>query len=190
MVQAFFVSRYWTVSRNIITTIVLVALVTTALALGLYVTTKAYGNEGSFQILQSINSELIAWLTFAASTDVLIAATLAFEMRKRRTGIFKTDSVLTHVGVYGVATGAVTAAAVTAQLLLFTIWNIFEAIVFFGLSLGGLYIATFLANLHTRSSLRTLASQPQSNFIELSGLSDPHRTKVTVTSTVQRSRDA
>ncbi|KAF8316107.1 hypothetical protein DL93DRAFT_2227022 [Clavulina sp. PMI_390] len=96
---------------------------------------------------------------------------IAFEMQKRRTGFIRTDSVLNHIALYGVATGAVTATVVTIQLLLFTAANMLEPILFFGMPLGGIYIATFLANLHTRSSLRTIASQSDTGVMELSDMS-------------------
>ncbi|KAF8309520.1 hypothetical protein DL93DRAFT_1760412 [Clavulina sp. PMI_390] len=94
-----------------------------------------------------------------AGGDIILAVALAIEMRNRTGYSKKTDSVLNRVAVYGVATGAVTATLVSVQLLLYVAWNLYEDLIFFGMPYGGVYIATFLANLHTRSSLKRIAAQ-------------------------------
>ncbi|KAF8318118.1 hypothetical protein DL93DRAFT_2153865 [Clavulina sp. PMI_390] len=177
-----------------------VLLMTCALGLGLDITIRSYMTlESSFQTLYAVDEVLKVWLSFASATDILIAASLAFEMRKRHTGLSKTDTVLNRIALYGAATGAVTATVVTTQLLLFTVGGMFEPIIFFGMyieivskwlnvyPLGGIYITTFLANLHTRSSLRVLASQPQ-GAIELSNMPTSHaQFQVTVMTAVSQS---
>ncbi|KAF8318117.1 hypothetical protein DL93DRAFT_2225869 [Clavulina sp. PMI_390] len=102
MVQAFFISRYWSVSRNIFITILLTALATCALGLGFYVTIVSYlSPQSSFQTLAAVHGVLTAWLSFAAFVDIMIAAALAFEMKKRRTGFQKYDaSIATNMGLF------------------------------------------------------------------------------------------
>ncbi|KAF8318119.1 hypothetical protein DL93DRAFT_2076086 [Clavulina sp. PMI_390] len=119
MVQAFFISRYWSISRNTAITALLVVIMLAALGLGLYIAIRSLMfPQSSFLTLYAVYEVLKVWLPFAALTDITIAVALAFEMRKRRTGFFKTDSVLTRLALYGAATGAVTAIVVTIQLLL------------------------------------------------------------------------
>ncbi|KAF8309519.1 hypothetical protein DL93DRAFT_2230900 [Clavulina sp. PMI_390] len=189
MVQTFFLTRFWTISRNLPVTISLVVLVTAALGLGLYIMVRSYMFPNS--ALETLNAEstaaVIAWLSFAAGADIILAVALALELRNLHTGYSKTDSVLNRVAVYGVATGAVTATLVSIQLLMYAVWNLFEDLIFFGLPLGGVYIATFLANLHTRSSLQRIATRTVSDGIELASRRQP--THVTVTSTVVFRRD-
>ncbi|KAF8316108.1 hypothetical protein DL93DRAFT_2166337 [Clavulina sp. PMI_390] len=181
MVQSFFVSRYWIGNAS--------SIYPRTRIISLDVTVESYlSPQSSFNTLAAIDKVLTAWLTLTTFTDITVAATLAFEMRKRRTGFFKTDSMLNRVAIYGVATGAVTATIVTIQLLLYTVADMLEPILFFGMPLGGIYIATFLANLHTRSSLRGMGSD--AGAIELSPVSATlPRTDVTVTSVVLHARD-
>ncbi|KAF8309516.1 hypothetical protein DL93DRAFT_2085632 [Clavulina sp. PMI_390] len=189
MVQVFFLTRYWSFSHNIPVTVGVVLLVTAALGLGLYIVIRSYTSpESSIQTLNAESNAVTAWLTFAATADIVLAISLALDIRKRRTGYYKTDSVLKRVALYGAATGAVTATLVTIQLLIFTAGHMFEDIVFFGLPLGGVYIATFLANLHTRSSLQKLASQHHSERFELSGRQQ-QSTQVMITSVVVLKHD-
>ncbi|KAF8321583.1 hypothetical protein DL93DRAFT_2072324 [Clavulina sp. PMI_390] len=99
-------------------------------------------------------------MTITALTDVLLASVLAFEMRKRRTGHSRTNSILNRLILYVVATGAISASLVIVMLFLFTIANIIESVLLFALPLGAIYITTLLANLHLRSSLRTALEVP------------------------------
>ncbi|KAF8319299.1 hypothetical protein DL93DRAFT_2164517 [Clavulina sp. PMI_390] len=123
---------------------------------GLYTVVRSYLTpESSTATVQAQGWDMGVWLAMAAAADILLAMSLAFEMRKRRTGHFKTDSVLNRLALYGVATGAVTAILVIILLFLFVVADIVEILLLFALPLGGVYIVTLLSNLHLRSSLRS-----------------------------------
>ncbi|KAF8306815.1 hypothetical protein DL93DRAFT_2232437 [Clavulina sp. PMI_390] len=216
IVQLFFLSRYWSVSRNVHVTISLSLLVATTLGeivfhcySALATLTKntqagflrhAVSVIRSYQFPHSpsatLAGELVAskfWLCFSATADLMLAAALAIEMRRHHTGYSRTDSTLNRLAIYGVATGAVTATAVFAEIFMTLVAHHYEGFVLIGFPLGGLYITTFLANLHTRSALRTIIG---SESYELSATAPrtfgPPRntnTNVTVTSVIVLQRD-
>ncbi|KAF8306816.1 hypothetical protein DL93DRAFT_2101496 [Clavulina sp. PMI_390] len=146
--------------------------------------------------LATLEGELLAsklWFCFSAVTDVMLAAALAIEMRRQHTGYSRTDSMLNRLALYGIATGGVTAAAVVAAVFMTLVAHHYEGFDLIGFPLGGLYITTFLANLHTRSALRTII---HSESLELSataphtfGTPRPTNTGVLVASIVIFRRD-
>ncbi|KAF8306813.1 hypothetical protein DL93DRAFT_164168 [Clavulina sp. PMI_390] len=165
-VQSFFLWRYWSVSRNRPVTILLGLLVLNTLGFAIYISVRSFQFPDSG--LATLEGELWAskfWLSFSAATDVVLAAALVIEMRRQHTGYSRTDSLLNRLAIYGVGTGGVTATAVIADLFTSVVARHYEGFALIGLPLGGLYIATFLANLHTRSALRTIVD---SQSLELS----------------------
>ncbi|KAF8310768.1 hypothetical protein DL93DRAFT_2169489 [Clavulina sp. PMI_390] len=159
IVQLFFLWRYWSVSRNLPITILLTLLVAFTLGFAIFLVVRSY--QFSDSALTTLEAEVWAstlWLSFSAVADAMLAIALAVEMRKQPerepSNLLRTDSLLNQLALYGVATGAVTASAVIAELFLCSVVHIYEGLILIGLPLGSLYIATFLANLHTRSYLR------------------------------------
>ncbi|KAF8308743.1 hypothetical protein DL93DRAFT_2170860 [Clavulina sp. PMI_390] len=88
MVQTFFVTRFWTVSRNLPATISFILLVTAGLGLGLYITIRSYmfPDSATATLNAASTSVQIAWMSFNASADIILAVALAIELRSRQTG--------------------------------------------------------------------------------------------------------
>ncbi|KAF8294529.1 hypothetical protein DL93DRAFT_2173976 [Clavulina sp. PMI_390] len=161
-VHLFFLSRYWSVSRNAPVTMLLGALALSTFGSALYVVFRSYQLSSAIAVFQEELSASKLWLSFSAATDVTLAAALAVEMRRQHTG---TDSVLNRLAIYGIATGGVTATVVVVELFMTLVAHRYEGFTLIVSPLGSLYITTFLAGLHTRWTLRTFI-QPGS--IELS----------------------
>ncbi|KAF8319300.1 hypothetical protein DL93DRAFT_2225243 [Clavulina sp. PMI_390] len=160
-VQSFFLLRYWSVSRNLFVTIPLSLSVLLDFAFGVYCVWRSYRTpQSSIAALESQGWAFTVWLALAAASDVILAISLAFEMRKRRTGHHRTDSVLNRLALYGVATGAITATVVIILLFLFVVADRVEIFLLFVIPLGAVYIVTLLSNLHLRISLRTALEAP------------------------------
>ncbi|KAF8308671.1 hypothetical protein DL93DRAFT_2170906 [Clavulina sp. PMI_390] len=194
IVQFFFLWRYWSVSKNLYITTSLSLLVATTLAFAIFSAVRS--SQFPHSALATLAGSMFAsklWLCFSATTDLMLAAALAIEMRRHHTGYSRTDSTLNRLAIYGVATGGVTATAVFAEIFMTLVANHYEGFVLIGIPLGGLYITTFLANLHTRSALRNIIS-PESYQLSATaprtfGANRTTHTNVTVTSVVVLQRD-
>ncbi|KAK0449243.1 hypothetical protein EV421DRAFT_1400578 [Armillaria borealis] len=114
------------------------------------------GSMGEFQQL--------IWVTSAgngssAAADILIAASLCFYLSRNRTGHRKTDSLITTLIAYSLATGLVSSLIRVVIVITFaTMPNNYIWLAFCWIG-GKCYVNSFLASLNCRDSLREKAAQ-------------------------------
>ncbi|KAL5478260.1 hypothetical protein ACEPAI_2444 [Sanghuangporus weigelae] len=174
MIQIIFVRRAWILSnRNRVLTGVLSIAVIGQFA----ATTTYYGQIYHFNLLtqfvEVVHMELIlnCVLTF---TDMLIAVSLIWLLRKSRSGIGRTDSVINRLVTYTIGSGFVTglwtmSALIAAQVVTDSLIYLLIALVF-----PKLYFNCMLASLNARSRLREALSTGTGGLsIRLENFSSP-----------------
>ncbi|OBZ69062.1 hypothetical protein A0H81_11094 [Grifola frondosa] len=112
----------------------------------------------------------LTWVTClglgaAAAADILIAITMCFYLFRKRTGILRSDSVVTRLMIYSVNTGLLTSRltylSVIATICVVTFAAMptnFVWLSFFWV-MGKCYVNSFLALLNSRGSLREKVSR-------------------------------
>ncbi|KAF9504506.1 hypothetical protein BS47DRAFT_670498 [Hydnum rufescens UP504] len=118
-VQTFFVHRVYSLSGNLYLGALVQVLVLVQFGFG---TTNAI-RSNMVSKLDMMRREImwsrVSWLTTQAIADVVIAACMCLLLRRRRTGFQKTDSMLTRMILYTIATGLVTAVFSCVAVVLF-----------------------------------------------------------------------
>ncbi|KAE9393127.1 hypothetical protein BT96DRAFT_924238 [Gymnopus androsaceus JB14] len=153
-VRGFYCYRIWRLSKkNWILTAVPVFPVICALVAGLYCTSKTVGKSG----LQALNliGELDATLISICVADSILAGFLCVLLWNSRSGIRRTNSVISTLILYTVTTGLLTSVVAIATLvMMLTMKETFAyAGAFFMLS--KLYFSSLLATLNRREKIRT-----------------------------------
>ncbi|KAH9933255.1 uncharacterized protein BXZ73DRAFT_101215 [Epithele typhae] len=154
IVECFFARRLWLMGKNwlLVTTIVVMAL--------LQIIAVIIFTIESFRLVQFAKFTTLTWeicLGLGASVvgDVIIAASMCYYLYRRRTGLGKTDSVVTMLMVYSVNSGVLTSIVALLSLILFLAMptNLVWISVFF--LLGKCYVNAFLGLLNSREQLRS-----------------------------------
>ncbi|KAF8334912.1 uncharacterized protein EI90DRAFT_374816 [Cantharellus anzutake] len=83
----------------------------------------------------------------------MIAFVMSFFLNRRRTGFRQTDTMLRKLTVYSINTGLLTSALALVVMFAFAFYGFHFVHLMFILPLGGVYTASLLANLHSRSRL-------------------------------------
>jgi len=122
------------------------------LSCSLAITVKAW--HETFIGLGSIST--LFYLDFAAIfvADTLVALSLCYFLRNSRTGIKKTDSLISVLIMYTINTGVLTCVDAIVGLVLFAAMPGNLVYVAFYLQLSKLYLNAYLATLNARDSLR------------------------------------
>ncbi|KAF8330300.1 uncharacterized protein EI90DRAFT_1173379 [Cantharellus anzutake] len=97
---------------------------------------------------------MVSWLILEALDDLVIAFSVSYFFRRRRTGIPSTDSALRLLTTYAINSGVLTSAIAIVIMFDFALYGLH--FVHFALcpSLGGIYTGSLLANLHSRKRAR------------------------------------
>ncbi|KAF8309641.1 hypothetical protein DL93DRAFT_2230773 [Clavulina sp. PMI_390] len=150
-VQTFFLYRLWTLTKYRTLNFVTTALVFGNGAFSLGTTLRVYATNGTKLIKLPL---IIGYNTVSVFIDILLAGSVAWALKKHRTGFIQTDRVLNQIILYGVATGALTSLFALFILLCAALGQ--RAILRIAtVPLGGVYIVCALAHLHSRAGLRT-----------------------------------
>ncbi|KAH9933253.1 uncharacterized protein BXZ73DRAFT_101213 [Epithele typhae] len=153
VVECFFARRLYIMSKNWILagTVVILALI--HISTGLVFTVKAF-TLGHFSKFTTLKPVIVLGLVAPAVADILIAGSMCYYLYRKRTGLSRTDSIVTALMVYSVNSGLTTSIIASACVITFLamptnlIW-----IAFFWL-LGKCYVNSFLALLNSREQLR------------------------------------
>lgn len=153
LVRIMFTWRVWRMSNgNWLLSGIIFCVSTTDFACSLAITVKAWST--TFIGLESLST--LFYIDFAAIlvADSLIALSLCYFLHRSRTGIKKTDSLITVLIMYTINTGLLTAIDAIAGLVLYAIMPDNLIYVAFYLQLSKLYLNAYLATLNAREGLR------------------------------------
>ncbi|KAF7299053.1 hypothetical protein MIND_00853600 [Mycena indigotica] len=154
IVECFYARRVWIVSRNLFLTVLIASLVLSIVHFGLGIVFTV----GSFETDRNDFSSLV-WVTSAglgsaAAADLLIGISLCYYLSKSRTGIPRTDNLISTLMKYSLTTGFLTGIIACCVVITFGIMpNNFVYVAFFWL-LGKCYVNSVLAALNSREALR------------------------------------
>ncbi|KAJ7916670.1 hypothetical protein B0H13DRAFT_2658212 [Mycena leptocephala] len=154
LVQSFLVVRYWSITRNILVTLLNSFLIIVAFggsfACGVMVTIfPAFKERGKVKIPAMI------WLVTEAVADLSIAVALLWQLRKARPTLVETRSVLDWLTALTIQTGTATATLGLATLIAFLLREESNVPVGIAYTLGRVYVLSMLANLNVRRSRRS-----------------------------------
>ncbi|KAF8990765.1 hypothetical protein BDQ17DRAFT_1255476 [Cyathus striatus] len=141
--QLFFLRRIWVLSgRNIPLIITLITGCLATVSLDIALSTQIMGDL-RFSTFSSFTPEIVSVFVIGAVTDITMAGLMCFYLQRERSGFQKTDSLVTRIMHYTIATGAATSVLALGCLI--------TAMHF---SLGRMYTNALLATLNGRRSLR------------------------------------
>ncbi|KAF8880649.1 hypothetical protein BD779DRAFT_1070671 [Infundibulicybe gibba] len=183
IIRSMFALRVFRLSGgNIPVSIWIMSISLTDLICGIVITAKAF-RIGSWLELNTLSS--LMYLNFAAGTasDLSVAVTLCYLLRRSRTGFIRTDSLIKVLMMYSVNTGMI--VAIDASLGMITYIIMPHNFIFLGfyLLLSKLYLNSYLASLNARDDLRGKLDEPVVS-IHLSQMSDPRQRYDTETATI------
>ncbi|KAG8895563.1 hypothetical protein FRB99_000462 [Tulasnella sp. 403] len=121
-VQLFFSWRIWKLSRSYVLSAVIVCV---ALAQGISACVSGiwFAIINDITKISSLFPSATVWLGGSALADVMITASLVAYLSRTSTGFSQTDDVVSRLIRNTVETGAVTATAATAELILFLVYK-------------------------------------------------------------------
>ncbi|KAF4622248.1 hypothetical protein D9613_009607 [Agrocybe pediades] len=113
--------------------------------------------------------DYLLYISFAAAvaSDSLVAISLCSLLFWSRTGIKRTDSILTILMAFTINTGLLTSICAMACLITYAIWP--QRFIFMGLyfALSKLYVNSLLASLNARRSLRNWDNSEPTSLNEI-----------------------
>ncbi|KAI0749391.1 hypothetical protein C8Q80DRAFT_1269277 [Daedaleopsis nitida] len=158
LIQSFYASRIWTLSRHkpLLAIMGLFVLVTWAFAIVLFIKTVTTQTVAEYIALAPLD---IAMSVMAASTDVLLCGAMVFLLSTSRTGTQGADRLINKLMLYTVNTGLLTSffailSIITVATLPTT--SLFIAFYYIG---SQMYTVSLLATLNARLDLRMQAAQ-------------------------------
>ncbi|EMD40123.1 hypothetical protein CERSUDRAFT_81422 [Gelatoporia subvermispora B] len=158
IVEWYFARRVWYMSQNWLITGVIVVLACLHFSLGVVFTVFSF-TLGHFSRFGTLTWVTCVGLGAAAAADVLIAAAMCWSLYKKRTGIARTDSVVTTLMIYSINTGLLTSILALVSVITFATMPVnFVWLSFFWI-MGKCYVNSFLALLNSRENLREKASR-------------------------------
>ncbi|KAH9933254.1 uncharacterized protein BXZ73DRAFT_101214 [Epithele typhae] len=156
IVECFFARRLFMMSKNWILTGVVVILALVHLGTGLAFTVQSF-RLGHFSQLGSLSYIIVVGIAAPAIDDVIIAVSMCYYLYKKRTGLSRTDSVVTTMMVYSINSGLASSIVATLCVILYLAMptNLIWVACFW--LLGKCYVNSFLGLLNTRDQLRDRA---------------------------------
>ncbi|KAL0955788.1 hypothetical protein HGRIS_002002 [Hohenbuehelia grisea] len=149
IVQAFLIHRYWSISKNIYVTTLLLLVLLASFAGGVG-STVGFCNPALYGISSLTDNFLKMWLITTSSCGVLVAASLVFELSRVRTAFKSTKSLVRKLSANAIQAGL--APAFIDMITLFCYLKDKESNVGMGFALcaGRVYTLTMLWNLNMR----------------------------------------
>ncbi|KZT39541.1 hypothetical protein SISSUDRAFT_1045414 [Sistotremastrum suecicum HHB10207 ss-3] len=152
----FSLTKLWKISnRNWILCAIIATLETTSVGTQLALSVKLFGIPLWPEIAVQLRTLVSIAFALVVCTDVSIAASLCYYLRKRRTGYQQTDSMIAHLVYYTVNNGILTSALDMVMMGLFL--GVQNSLSFLAVLevISKVYVATILTSLSTRNTLRT-----------------------------------
>lgn len=155
VVQIFFAWRIYRLSRSLILPCAVVVLALFQMGAGTAGGVKMHQLPSAVDLAPD-HPALGAWLVGTAVTDVVIAVTMTVLLLRVRTGVAKTDAIISNIVRLTVETGSLTATVAIVEAVL-VLRRSFESSLLYecpALVLTKLYANTLLVNLNNREFLR------------------------------------
>ncbi|KAI0690452.1 hypothetical protein C8T65DRAFT_97724 [Cerioporus squamosus] len=167
LVQFFFAWRVKVLTSNIFAVCVICFCSFAQLCGGLG-TSIAVGKIPEFVQFQKFQVIVIIWLAFSAVADTLITAALVWHLRRNKTGMALTDSIINKIIRMTVQTGLITALCAIIDLVLFLVFPTGLHLIF-NLPLSKLYTNSLMSSLNARTGWQySESSQAMSQNVERS----------------------
>ncbi|KAJ7164455.1 hypothetical protein C8R46DRAFT_1099581, partial [Mycena filopes] len=157
IVNTYLISRFYSVSKNIIVTLVLLVMNLFA-AIMTCVPPLLGGGPGhptTVAGLKNLIPIITTWAIANAVTDLLIALSLVWALRRMKTSFKDTDRLLRRVMILSVQNGCTTALASIGAMIGSLVMPFSSISVLFTYMLGPLYLLTLLSNLNLRGSSKS-----------------------------------
>ncbi|KAJ7166690.1 hypothetical protein C8R46DRAFT_265641 [Mycena filopes] len=154
IVNSYLISRFYSVSKNIFVTLLLLLMNMFAFVMALV--TALYGagpgHAESLAQLHKLVSLATIWAIASSVTDVLIAASLVWTLRGMKTNFKDTDRLLRRVMGISVQNGCTTSIASIGGMISTILLPFSTVSLVFNYMLGPLFLLTLLSNLGLRGS--------------------------------------
>ncbi|CAL1703592.1 unnamed protein product [Somion occarium] len=156
-VQGFYIRRIWILSnRSIWLVVILSTILFTRISFGIATFTLMLTLDNWLSFRQEIGPlfTVAFGIALALFMDFLIASVLIFYLLRNRSGLRRTDHIVTFLIAYAVNTGAIT--MVVSAAIVFTFVFLKSSLLFAGLNIasGKLYANSLLGTLNARQILR------------------------------------
>ncbi|OCH88914.1 hypothetical protein OBBRIDRAFT_794804 [Obba rivulosa] len=158
LVQSFFAIRVWRTSDgNTVVPIIIMILSSAQFTLGMYYTVMIQRSHYE-STLAEVSWTAASGLACSMAADFLITVSLCYYLRKIRSGMLKTDRLISVIVMYTVNTGLLTSAVATCAIILTTVYSkqLWLSIPFSLVS--KCYVNSVLATLNAREKLRSMHS--------------------------------
>ncbi|KAJ7227871.1 hypothetical protein B0H12DRAFT_1148318 [Mycena haematopus] len=113
------------------------------------------GIRNEFREFTSFSGAIIVWLVCSALCDMLITVVLTYSLSKRKTGFTSVDGQINRIIRLSVQTGAITAAAALADVILFLVFPATTLNFIPDFPLSKLYTISLLSTLNARARGRS-----------------------------------
>jgi len=153
-VQTFFAYRVYTLSSRRWIGFVMQTLILVQFGFGVASSCRAYILGTLYDIAVNERWLIGTWLGCEAITDLALAGSMTFLLRRQRTGFKRTDNAINRMIIYTINTGTITSVVAVIVLVTFVIAGFHFVVLALGVPLGGIYTLTMLANLHSRLTIR------------------------------------
>ncbi|TDL15302.1 hypothetical protein BD410DRAFT_832697 [Rickenella mellea] len=155
-VQLFFTRRVYLLSENKYLLVILLVLTTVSFSMGVYFSVRSfhYYSFADYAPLAWVPSVAVVSATIA---DIIIAISMCYFLKRARTGVGRSDTLITTLMMYSINTGLLTSIVAVIAVILFATMPktlISTSLIWM---LGKLYVNSLLAMLNSRENLRQLA---------------------------------
>jgi len=145
----FFLTRIWTLCRNIYIAGLVKYLILVQFGLGLVLSvTGDFSPDFEVDPIYAYSGIVGTWVSVRAACDALIAVSMVILLRYKRTGFNLTNNAINTIVYWIICTGAVTGILSTVVMGMFVQRRFRNSAPMIGIPLGGLYPISMLANLH------------------------------------------
>ncbi|OSD06490.1 hypothetical protein PYCCODRAFT_1474622 [Trametes coccinea BRFM310] len=158
LIQSFYASRIWTLSRQKILLVVMVIFIaaTWAASIVLFIETILTRMVAQYVLLAPFD---IALSALSASTDVLLCGALVVLLSRSRTGTAGANRLINKLVLFTVETGFLTSIYAILSVIMVVVLPMTSLFVMFYYIGARLYTVSLLATLNARASLRVEAEK-------------------------------
>ncbi|KAI0042901.1 hypothetical protein FA95DRAFT_1609820 [Auriscalpium vulgare] len=166
--NSFFVYRIYKLSSSKLVTLFSFVCAVAEFAGATAYAIRLYLNKNFVTAEVTLKSTGLAAAAIAVGANVVISGAMAFYLYASRTGVGRSDSVITKLIVLVVSTGTATTVALTADLIAYIIAPDLLYVLMFEFMVGKLFVNSVLTCLNLRDHINNTLSEKSANTIHLS----------------------